>query len=176
MKKRMKRVLVELLKNSKRSDREMAKILGCSQPTVTRIRRKLEEEGYIKEYTIIPDFSKLGYELMSITFVKLRKGLEKEELKKVRKTIDEDLKKSPYAIIMTERGSGLGYEGVTVSLHENYTSYAKHMNWLRRWTFIQLSEIESFLITLHDEARYRPLTFARLASQLLTLKEKEKRE
>ena len=172
----MKRVLVELLKNSRRSDRELARVLGCSQPTVTRTRQQLEKEGCIKEYTIIPDFHKLGYELMSITFVKLRKGLETEELKKTRKIIDEDLKKSPYAIIMTERGSGLGYEGVTISLHENYSSYAKHLNWLRRWTFLQIFEIESFLISLHDEPRYRPLTLVPLANHLQTLKDKEKRE
>jgi len=176
MKKIMKSLLLELLKNSKRSDREIAKILGCSQPTVTRTRQKLEEEGYIKEYTIVPDFSKLGYELMSLTFVKLRKGLRKEELEKTRKIIDEDLKKSPFAIIMTERGSGLGYEGVTISLHENYGCYAKHLNWLRRWTFLQIFEIRSFLISLRDEPRYRPLTLAPLADHLQTLKEKERME
>lgn len=176
MKKRMKRLLSELLKNSRRSDRQLAKVLGVSQPTVTRMRRKLEKEGYIKEYTLIPDFRKLGYELMSLTFVKLKKGLSKEELKKTRKIINEDLKKSPFAIIMTESGSGLGYEGVTVSLHESYRSYVKHLGWLRCWTFLQIFEIESFLISLHDEVRYRPLTFAYLAQHLLKLDEKEEKE
>lgn len=176
MKKRMKRLLSELLKNSKRSDRQLAKVLGVSQPTVTRMRQKLEKEGYIREYTLIPDFRKLGYELMSLTFVKLRKGLDREDLEKTRKTIGEDLKKSPFAIIMTERGSGLGYEGVTISLHENYSSYAKHLGWLRQWTFLQIFEIESFLISLHDKARYRPLTFAYLAQHLLKLEEKEEKK
>jgi DNA-binding Lrp family transcriptional regulator len=58
-------LLSELVKNSKQSDRELAKKTGASQPTVTRTRTRLEKEGYIKEYTIIPDFSKLGFELMS---------------------------------------------------------------------------------------------------------------
>lgn len=58
------------MKNSKRSDRELSKIVRVSQPTITRTR--LEREGYIKEYTIIPDFAKLGFELLAITFVKLR--------------------------------------------------------------------------------------------------------
>ena len=42
-------LLRELLKNSKRSDRELSKILGVSQPTITRARTKLVNEGVIKE-------------------------------------------------------------------------------------------------------------------------------
>ncbi|NIO38282.1 winged helix-turn-helix transcriptional regulator, partial [Candidatus Bathyarchaeota archaeon] len=45
-------LLRELLKNSKRSDRELAKILGVSQPTVTRTRNRLEKNGMIQDYTI----------------------------------------------------------------------------------------------------------------------------
>jgi DNA-binding Lrp family transcriptional regulator len=49
------RLLKEMLKDSKRSDREIAKSLGVSQPTVTRTRAQLEKE-YIETYTVIPDF------------------------------------------------------------------------------------------------------------------------
>jgi len=66
---RMMELLRELLKNSKRSDRDLARILGLSQPTVTRTRRKLERTGYVLEYTVIPDFTKLGYEIMAFTFM-----------------------------------------------------------------------------------------------------------
>jgi len=38
---RMLRLLLELLKDSKRSDRELAKVLGVSQPTVSRTRSRL---------------------------------------------------------------------------------------------------------------------------------------
>ena len=47
------KLLSELIRNSRRSDRELAKVIGASQPTITRTRRKLEKEGYIKEYTIL---------------------------------------------------------------------------------------------------------------------------
>jgi len=66
------RLLRELLKNAKRSDRELAKVLGVSQPTITRTRHKLELEGVIQDYTIVPDFKKLGFELMVIGLVKVR--------------------------------------------------------------------------------------------------------
>ena len=65
-------LISELMKNSRRSDRELAKQLRVSQPTVTRIRNRLEKEGIIREYTIIPDFAKLGYQMASVTFAKLK--------------------------------------------------------------------------------------------------------
>jgi len=61
------RLVAELLKNSRRSDRELAKALGVSQPTVSRTMKKLEEQGVIKEYTIVPDFSKLGFQIMGVS-------------------------------------------------------------------------------------------------------------
>lgn len=62
----------ELIRNSKQSDRDLAKILNVSQPTITRTRHKLEENKMIQDYTIIPDFRKMGFEILALTFVKMR--------------------------------------------------------------------------------------------------------
>jgi DNA-binding Lrp family transcriptional regulator len=35
-------LIVELMKNSKKSDRELARAIGVSQPTITRLRGRLE--------------------------------------------------------------------------------------------------------------------------------------
>jgi DNA-binding Lrp family transcriptional regulator len=162
------------MKNSRRSDRELAHAIGVSQPTITRTRRKLEEEGYIKEYTTIPDFEKLGYEILALTFVKLKRGLSIEEIEKARKSAQESFKKdTPFKTIMMERGTGLGYQGVLISFHQNYSAYLELKNYLRQFTFLKLDEIESFLISLKDEVRYRPLTFKALAEHVLTLKKEE---
>jgi len=61
MEKKMTSLLLELLKDSKRSDREIAKVLGVSQPTITRMRQRLVKEGAIKEFTVIPDFVRMGF-------------------------------------------------------------------------------------------------------------------
>jgi len=66
------KLLRELLKNSKQSDRELAKILKVSQPTITRTRHKLEKSGLIKDYTIVPDFKKMGFQLLAINLAKIR--------------------------------------------------------------------------------------------------------
>jgi len=47
-------LLYELMKNSKRSDRELARVVRVSQPTITRMRKNLEKSGYIREYTVMP--------------------------------------------------------------------------------------------------------------------------
>jgi len=66
------KLIYELIKNSRRSDRELAKAIGTSQPTVSRMIKKLKKEGAIREYTMIPDFSKLGYKIMALTFCSLK--------------------------------------------------------------------------------------------------------
>ena len=70
-KEKMIKLLYELMKNSKRSDRDLAKILKVSQPTITRTRKKLQETGYIRGYTVLPDLAKLGYEIAAFTFINI---------------------------------------------------------------------------------------------------------
>ena len=48
MKPVMLKLVSELFRNSRKSDREMARKLGVSQPTVSRMRGKLESEGMIQ--------------------------------------------------------------------------------------------------------------------------------
>lgn len=79
-----RKLVSELMKNCRRSDRQLAKVVGVSQPTVTRTLHKLEKEGIIKEYTIVPDFRKLGYTLLAVTFVKLKRHLSQDQIEKAR--------------------------------------------------------------------------------------------
>jgi DNA-binding Lrp family transcriptional regulator len=89
------RLIVELMKNSRRSDRELAKAIGCSQPTVSRLIKKLEKEGIVREYTIIPDFRKLGYEIMGITSIAVHEQLYKEGFKETKRMTAEVEKSHP---------------------------------------------------------------------------------
>lgn len=168
------RLVSELLKNSRRSDRELARAVGVSQPTVSRLLRRLEKEGIIKEYTVIPDFNKLGYGLLALNFVKLQKSLSPEEVEKARKTAKEKVEQSNFGIVMLERGIGLGFDGVIVSLYKDYSDYASHRNALEGFSFIE-DKIETFLIDLNDKIRYRPLSFYAIAKQLAS-RDKEQEE
>lgn len=167
------KLLSELIKNSRRSDRDLAKAIGSSQPTVTRVRTKLEKEGYIKEYTMIPDFTKLGYEIMALTFVKTELGFTKEAIEKTRDAIRKRIRDTPLDLIMLERGKGMKYDGVVISIHKTYESFNKLRDRFKQYPFVQY-DTDSFLISLHDENRYLPLTLRKMADHFSTTTEQEK--
>ena len=150
-------LLRELLKNSKRSDRELAKVLRVSQPTITRHRRKLEEQGLIQDYTIIPDFRKMGFEILALTFVKMRPDLLTPEIVEEAKKYGE---KWPNVILVSS-GEGLGMTGVIVSFHKNYTEYHHRLNLLRvDWKEFS-EDIRSFIVSLGEE-EYKRLSLTYL--------------
>ncbi|MGD0978158.1 MAG: winged helix-turn-helix transcriptional regulator [Candidatus Bathyarchaeia archaeon] len=159
-------LISELISNSRRSDRELAKAIGVSQPTVSRIIKRLEKEGVVNEYTMIPDFRKLGYNLCAFIFLKL-KDLPPERVESVRQAVKESLSQSHFVILLLERGLGLSRDAVMICLYKNYASYAEHRNIIREFPYITPSDVDSFLIDLNDEVHYRYLTFAGVAKDLL---------
>jgi DNA-binding Lrp family transcriptional regulator len=166
------KLVSELLKGSRRSDRELARALGVSQPTVSRTLKKLDKEGYTKEYTIIPDFKKLGYHLCCLTFCRSAETPTSEKIKKAVEVARERLHEIPQAVLI-ERGIGLDSNGVVISLHRDYSSYVKFKNWLQQFSFLGTYELQNFMIDLDNDVHYRYLTFAILAKELQKNKEKD---
>ncbi len=151
------KLLRELLKNSKRSDRELAKTLKVSQPTITRTRHKLEQKGLIQDYTIIPNFRKMGFEILALTFVKMRPEILTPETMKGAK---EYAAKFPNAIFAST-GEGLGMTGVIMSFHKNYTDYHKKVNLLRVDWKDFTDDIQSFVISI-GETEFKRFSLAYL--------------
>jgi len=164
-------LLSELIINSRRSDRELAKAVGVSQPTVSRMIKRLESDGVVNEYTMIPDFKKLGYTLCALIFLRL-KDLPPGGIETVREAVKESLSNSRFVILLLERGLGLGRDAVMVCLYKDYTSYAEHKNVIRKFPYIDASDVDSFLIDLCDDVHYRYLSFASLAKDLRSVAQK----
>lgn len=62
------RIIIEMLtKDARTPFTEIAKVLGISETAVRKRVRALEESGVIKQYTVVIDPSKLGYNLVSLT-------------------------------------------------------------------------------------------------------------
>jgi DNA-binding Lrp family transcriptional regulator len=76
-----RKVLAELLINSNRSNREIAKAIGVSAATVINHIQRLESAGVITDYSVIVDFERLGFELTVIMTVTVGRGklLETQE-------------------------------------------------------------------------------------------------
>jgi DNA-binding Lrp family transcriptional regulator len=117
-----RKILFELIKNARRSDRELAKILNVSQPTVTRKRANIEKD-FIDGYTAIPRWEKIGFEIVAFTFVKHNiKFAKPKERDETFRQVKEWMMKQPNAIFAIE-GQGMGWDGIFVSFHKNYSDF-----------------------------------------------------
>jgi len=152
------KLIAELLRDSKRSDRELAKALGASQPTVTRTRTRLVKEGVIKDFCIVPDFVKLGYEIMAIS--SFRSKINKELAQKAKMVT-----MAKPNIIFAARVQGMGMNAVVISLHKNYTDYAK---FIAEIVEEGRDDLESYgsLIASFDDLVSKPLSLKYLAEQI----------
>jgi DNA-binding Lrp family transcriptional regulator len=167
------RLISELMTNSCRSDRQLAKALGVSQPTVSRMRARLEKEGYISEYTIIPNFNKIGYHLFALTFLSWKQGVSKSEMEEAIERAQEKAPSAPSNVVVIERGIGLKYNSFMGSFHRDYSSYAELMNEMKESPYIDSARMENFIVDLDDEIHYRTLTFSTLAKHLLETNQKK---
>jgi DNA-binding Lrp family transcriptional regulator len=132
------RLLWELMKDSRRSDRQLAKALGTSQPTVTRRRANLEK-SFIEGYTAIPRWEKIGFELVAFSFVKHEMKYAKLEVREeALRKVEEWMMKQPN-VILAIGGQGMGWDGIFVSFHKSYSDF---MEFIRKHN----SELSDLLI------------------------------
>jgi DNA-binding Lrp family transcriptional regulator len=151
------KILNELIKNSRRSDRELAKVLGVSQPTVTRRRAILERE-LIDGYTAIPKWEKIGYEILAITFVKIRAQIaSKKEYETTRKKGLEWLMDQSN-IIMAGACRGPGIDSFMISIHKDYSDYDDFMRNYRLELGEFIDDVQSFLVNLAGKELLKPLS------------------
>ena len=154
------KLISELIKNSRRSDRELAKAIGISQPTVSRIRVRLEKQGFI-DYSAVPNLAKLGFEIIAVTLGK--RDYKKQPEVNVQKARDY-VKRYPN-MIFTASGSGLGNDRIMISVHRNYSDYSKFVQEMKtEWT--GWAELDSFLISLTGKDVVQPLSLKHLADYL----------
>jgi len=159
------RLISELMKNSKRSDRELAKIIGVSQPTVTRLRTRLEKTGVIREYTMIPDFRALGYTIMGATLLGQRE-ISEDKLKEIRKITTKIEESNPHAALLAVNGLGDDKNRLFITFYENYSDYVGAIRLTRQIPLVDVESIQSLLVDLNDETNYRVLSMSAIAKHL----------
>ena len=138
------------MKNAKRSDREIAKIIGVSQPTITRMRQRLEKTAIV-DYTVIPDWTELGFEILAQTLVNT-KGLPEVSEKLKNWVINNS------NVVFAAEGSGMNMDYSILSFHKNYSGYSTFINNLKSTIAENLQDIQSFLISTGKERTIKPLS------------------
>lgn len=144
-------LLKTMMKNSRLSDRELARLMHVSQPTVSRLRGKLEKEGYVRSYTLVPDFAKMGYSIVAFTFSKLKAYPSPKEAMELHRTASEWANKHPNVVFAAD-GQGLGGKDVVmVSFHRDYDDYTRFIHaYAFDWSHI-VSGFETFIVSLNSE-------------------------
>jgi len=160
---RMILLLQELIKNSKRSDRDLAKSLSVSQPTLTRMRKRLEKGGYILDYTAIPNMTKLGFEIVAFTFLNIdRYDAETGNLnvavgERAHKWVSHNSK-----IVFGAGGEGLeGKNCMMISIHRDFTDYSDFISDFRAQWAANIKSIDTFLVSLKGKMP-KPFSFRNL--------------
>ncbi len=82
-----RKILILLVEDSRRSFREIAKILGIAVGTAYNRIKKLEELDIIKAYTVLVDQSKIGYGLTAFILMQAE-GQYLEEVEKEAAKLD----------------------------------------------------------------------------------------
>lgn len=153
------RLLSELVRNSRRSDRELAKVIGVSQPTITR-RRSMLEKDLIGGYTAIPKWDRLGYELLAITFVKIRSTIaSKVKYDETRKKGAEWLNQQQ-CVIMAGACRGMGIDSFMISIHKSYKEYDDFLRSHRLELGEMAEDVQSVLVNLGGREILRHLNFS----------------
>jgi DNA-binding Lrp family transcriptional regulator len=156
------KLLWELMKNSRRSDRELAKVLGTSQPTVSR-RRMTIEKSFIEGYTAIPKWEKIGFELVAFTFVKHKIKYAKPEVRAAAfKKVEEWMMKQPNVILAID-GQGMGWDGVCVSFHKSYSDFTEFMRKHNSELSELLIDTQSFIADINPTTIRKPFHLKYLA-------------
>lgn len=78
------RLLTELSKNSRRSYNQLADTLGISPNTVLKRVKEMESRGIIKNYSVVVDHKKLGYDITAIIEIAVTEKLAEIEKKLAR--------------------------------------------------------------------------------------------
>jgi len=141
LKNREKLVFAELLVNGRKPDKHIAHDRKISQPTVTRIRQKLENEGYIEEYYAKPSFQKMDLNIFVVTTFTWNDYSKKEVVAQAIKDIVSNPK-----VMFLARGNGFsGKTGIIFSLHKDLSSYEDFLVALKAKWGRYMDEVDQFI-------------------------------
>ncbi|MFP3985535.1 MAG: Lrp/AsnC family transcriptional regulator [Candidatus Bathyarchaeia archaeon] len=169
------KILSELIRNSKISDRQLAKKIGVSQPTVTRRRARLEEEKLL-QYTAIPNLEKLGFEIIALTFISIKPDLRRpRKIDESPILVESDEKSKEFFskyphIIFGATGRGFDKNTVFISFHRDYSCLVEFLRDLELEWGKMFYDVETFTVSTKSDRIRRLFDFTRFGEYLKSKK------
>ena len=157
--KKLFRLLWEYMKDSSRSDKQMAKVMGVSESTISLMKRRLVVDGLVGEFSVMPNLAKIGYEIMAFSCVKFKP----EKITEIEAKAKEWAQKN-HEILFTSRTQGMGMDALTISVHKNYADYDKFVKMNRKLWGDLMAETHNLLIDLKGEVT-KPFSLKYLAEK-----------
>jgi DNA-binding Lrp family transcriptional regulator len=111
-------LLCDLVKNSRRSNRDLAKTPNSSQSSVSRLIKVLEKEAML-QYTSILNFSYLGFDVVASTFYVMAESSQylKEKAEKWMNTQSN--------VVFSSKGERIEADTVVISMHSDYADFSE---------------------------------------------------
>lgn len=119
--------LISLLEDGRKTDTQISKELKMSLPTVTRIRKKLEEEKIISDYLTVVDLDTIGIGIFSVFLFEWKSFSDEKLTEKVFSEIEND----PH-IIFLARGDGAEYTSVLFAGFTNFEAQHTYFKEFRK--------------------------------------------
>lgn len=106
-------ILEKLMKNARKSTKQLAKELNLPRSTVYDRIKKMEDEGIIKKYTAVADYKKLGKPIIVFILAKYvgSKGITQrevgEKIAKLENVVEVHLISGQWDILIKARGRNI---------------------------------------------------------------------
>lgn len=141
---REKQVLVELLKNARVTDQEIARKINTSRPTVAKIRQRLEKNGIIRGYGVYTNFERLNINVNAVILYRWVDYKQKRELEENNRFI-----RSLPEVVMFIKGEGMGSKtDVIISVHENLKEFELFIRRLKEHWGRNVEDVDVFLSSI----------------------------
>ena len=130
-----------LLGNSRLSCRQIAKKTGFSAVTILKRMKKLKEEKIIKKYSLLLDYSKIGYDIEVIIKLRISKG----NLFKVEKKIA----KEPNVLAIYDVTGA--FDSIIIAKFKNTKAMDYFLKKIQTYDFIERTETVLVLNAIKEE-------------------------
>jgi DNA-binding Lrp family transcriptional regulator len=135
-----RRLLNELLRDSRQSFRELARNTGVSVATALSRVRRLEKAGAIRGYTCLLDYEKLGYDVSVQVSLKISKGKLFE--------VERQIASSPnVALVYDVTGS---YDATVIAKFRSRRAMDAFLKKIQTYDFVERTETQLILNTMKE--------------------------